>query len=296
VTVKDHVKRHTPERARSSVAGVYHAARANSLYTGASKRWLMRAVPLEQRRLLESAQHAASPNDSVSAGGWPHYLRVGLDAIRCIDTALARTSTPRPSAVLDMPCGWGRVMRFLAARLPEATLTACDIVDDAVGFCARRFGARPVRSSPAFSDIDLGERFGLIWCGSLVTHIDATGIEALLQLFARSLEPEGLAVVTAHGEEAALRARLGDALYELGSGSAEDLLASYEREGFGFAELPESLRDADVAGRSPAPYGISLTSRAWMRVAAERAGLRLAHFAQHDWDGHQDVYGFVLDR
>jgi SAM-dependent methyltransferase len=296
MTVKEQVRRHTPDRARSSVAGLYHAARANPLYTGASKRWLMRGVPVEHRALLESAQHAASPNDSVSSGGWPHYLRVGLDAVRSIDSALGRTSTREPSSVLDMPCGWGRVMRFLAARFPEASLTGCDIVDDAVEFCARRFGARPVRSSPSFSDLDLRQRFDLVWCGSLVTHIDATGIEALLQLFARSLGPDGLAVVTAHGEEAARRARQRDALYELGPGSAAGLIARYERDGFGFAALPGSLPEAEGGGRSPAPYGISLTSRAWMRQAAECAGLREAHFAQHDWDGHQDVYGFVLDR
>ena len=293
MSVKDEVKRHTPARARSSAAGIYHAARANPLYTGASKRWLMRTLPPEQRSLLGSVEHAASPNDSVSSGGWPHYLRVGLDAVRCIEDAVAATGTAQPSTVLDMPCGWGRVMRFLAARLPDASLTACDIVEDAVAFCARRFGARPVRSTPSFSDLDLGERFDLIWCGSLVTHIDAEGIDALLRLFARALAPSGLAVVTAHGEEAARRAQGGDDLYELGPESARALLSSYEHDGFGFAELAGSL---DVAGHSPAPYGISLSAHAWMRAAAERAGLREAHFAAHDWDGHQDVYGLVLER
>jgi hypothetical protein len=187
-------------------------------------------------------------------------------------------------------------MRFLAARLPGASLTACDIVDDAVVFCARRFGARPVRSSTVFSDVVLAERFDLIWCGSLVTHVDADAVEGLLGLFARSLAPDGLAIVTAHGEEAARRARRGEALYELARGSTAAMLTSYERGGFGFAEVPCSLPEANVAGRPPARYGISMTSRAWMRTAAERAGLREAHFAARDWDAHQDVYGFVLDR
>jgi SAM-dependent methyltransferase len=296
VTVTQRVKQHVPERARSSMAGVYHTARANSIYTRAAKRWLMGSVPMRQRQLLERAQHAASSNDSMAAGGWPHYFSVGLDAVRCIDAALARTSANEPAAVLDMPCGWGRVMRFLAARLPEASLTACDIVDDAIEFCAGRFGARPVRSSPAFAEIDFGQRFDLIWCGSLVTHIDAGAADALLRLFARSLAPGGLAVVTAHGDEAAQRMRGRDALYELAPGAAARILASYERDGFGFAELPHSLPEAEVEERPPAPYGISLSSHAWMRRASRRAGLREVHFAAHDWDGHQDVYGFVLDR
>jgi hypothetical protein len=138
-------------------------------------------------------------------------------------------------------------MRFLAARLTQASLTPCDIADDAIGFCARRFGARPVRSSPSFTDVDLRERFDLIWCGSLVTHIDAAGIEAILRLLARLLERNALAVVTAHGEEAARRMRQRDPLYELGAESAAATLASYERDGFGFAELPETPLEPNVA-------------------------------------------------
>jgi SAM-dependent methyltransferase len=293
MSVRARVGRHVPERVRPPLAGAYRAARANPLSTAAAKRGLLRTLPPEQGRLLAAAQHAVSPRDSVSSGGWPHYLRVGLDAVRCIDAALAATSAAEPDAVLDMPCGWGRVMRFLAVRFPDASLTACDIVDDATGFCARRFGARPVRSSPAFDDVDPGARFDLVWCGSLVTHVDAGDIDALLRLVARSLAPDGLALVTAHGEEAARRIRESDALYELGRARAAAVLASWDRDGFGFAALPESrLEGASEA----APYGISLTSRAWMRAAAKRAGLHEAHFAAHDWDGHQDVYGLVLDR
>jgi SAM-dependent methyltransferase len=292
MTVAQRVARRVPENVRPPLAGLYHAARANPLYTAASKRRLAHAIPPDHRDLLESAQHAVSPHDTMASGGCTHYFRVGLDAVRCIDAALAATGTPQPSAVLDMPCGWGRVMRFLAVRMPAASLTACDIVDDAIMYCARRFGARPVLSSSSFDDVDVGGRFDLVWCGSLVTHIDAAGINGVLRLLARSLEPNGLALVTAHGRAAARRLRDGDAMYGLDHETTGGILAAYEDREFGFAELAASAPGSDPAR---APYGVSLTSRSWMRAAAERAGLRETHFAEHGWDEHQDVYGFVLD-
>ena len=74
------------------------------------------------------------------------------------------------SEILDLPCGHGRVMRWLRATFPKASLTACDIDGDGVSFCAETFGARPALSSTDPEDLVLGT-FDLIWCGSLLTHL-----------------------------------------------------------------------------------------------------------------------------
>ena len=43
-------------------------------------------------------------------------------------------------------------------------------------------------------------------------------------------------------------------------------------------------------------YGIFLTSPAWVRQQASRAGrLREVYFKERGWDEHQDVYGFVRE-
>jgi len=43
-------------------------------------------------------------------------------------------------------------------------------------------------------------------------------------------------------------------------------------------------------------YGIFLTSPAWVRQQARRAGrLREVYFKERGWDDHRDVYGFVLE-
>ena len=48
--------------------------------------------------------------------------------------------------ILDLPCGHGRVLRYLSAAFPEAEITACDIMREGVDFCASTFGAIPVYS------------------------------------------------------------------------------------------------------------------------------------------------------
>ena len=74
--------------------------------------------------------------------------------------------------ILDLPSGYGRVMRFLKAEFPEAALTACDVIREGVDFCARTFGARAIYGKEDPSELELDERFDLIWCGSLLTHVD----------------------------------------------------------------------------------------------------------------------------
>ena len=93
--------------------------------------------------------------------------------------------------ILDLPSGHGRALRYLQAEYPEADLTACDIIRGAVEFCAETFGATPVYGKEDPADIELGT-YDLIWCGSLVTHVDAPRWDDFLDLFENALEPGGL--------------------------------------------------------------------------------------------------------
>jgi SAM-dependent methyltransferase len=170
-----------------------------------------------------------------------------------------------------MPCGHGRVLRFLAARYPGAALVASDLDAGGVAFCSERFGAQAVLSTPDLADVELPGPFDLIWCGSLVTHLDAEANAALLDLFRRSLAPAGVAVVTTHGELVAERLRAGET-YQLDPGAARAVLRDYDSHGFGYADYPWSPG-----------YGVSVSSRDWIAGTAGSAGLRVAHFAEHAW-------------
>jgi SAM-dependent methyltransferase len=196
-----------------------------------------------------------------------------------------------------MPSGAGRVLRFIAARFPDADLTACDITADQIEFCAKRFEATPVLSSPDFDSVSLPGPFDLIWSGSLVTHLNAASTEAYLRLCRRNLSPEGVLVLTTHGEEVARRVAQNPRFYHLESGQSDSLLMDYEREGIGFVEY-STPHEPHVAGYSPeaAPYGVSLMSEDWIAGAAAQAGLSEIYFAGHSWNEHHDVIALGVGR
>ncbi len=87
-----------------------------------------------------------------------------------------------------MPSGHGRVLRALKAAFPGAHLTACGHRRDGVEFCARVLGATPIVSRENPAEIELEGPYDLIWCGSLLTHMDAARWPGFLDLL--SLAPE----------------------------------------------------------------------------------------------------------
>jgi SAM-dependent methyltransferase/predicted O-methyltransferase YrrM len=239
---------------------------------------LKRRVPAGDRELLDAVDPVISPRDAMYTGDGAHYFSVGLSATRAIETS---TNARTPQRILDMPCGHGRVLRFLKARYPAAEIVACDLDGDGVAFCAERFGALPQRSSADLGALELPGPFDLIWCGSLLTHLDAAGSAALLGLFARCLAPGGVAVVTTHGALVAERLRAGDT-YQLDPAAARAALSAYQATGFGYADYPWSPG-----------YGVSVSSVEWIERAAAEAGLNIPRVTERGWDGHQDVIALV---
>jgi SAM-dependent methyltransferase len=236
---------------------------------------------LQRGPRLPGVDARISPHDAMYVGDGAHYFSVGASALRSIEPVAPEA----PLRVLDMPCGHGRVLRFLKRRYPDAALVACDLDETGVEFCAERFGAEPVISSPELASVVLPGEFDLIWCGSLATHLDAEGIHALLDLFRRSLAPAGVAVITTHGSLVADRLRAGDRNYQLGPASARAVVERYDTSGFGYGDY----------AWSPG-YGVSVCSRAWIEEAAGEAGLRTIHFAERAWDDHQDVIAVTRPR
>lgn len=225
------------------------------------------------------------------AGDGDHYFRVGLSAIHCIDEGLSQARI-QPRKILDLPCGGGRVLRFLAARFPEAELTVCDLQHDMVDFCARQFGGRAVYSKENLSELSFDDRFDLIWCGSLATHLDAAKIREMLELFDRSLSPAGLVVFTTHGDQAIRMMRDRNMNYGVSREAIRKLVDSYQQTGYGFALYP----NVSEYGVSPAAggYGVSATAPEWIRSQIrDMERWNEVYFSAHGWDNHQDVFGFV---
>jgi SAM-dependent methyltransferase len=247
-------------------------ARALGYRTAGQKRRLLEdgALAAPERELLAQAESRVSPRDTMYTGDGAHYFKVGLSAMRVLEEALRRANLKHAGHVLDLPCGHGRVLRFLVRRFPQARFTACDLDRDGVDFCARVFGATPVYSVTDLDALSFDARFDLIWCGSLVTHLDAAHARALFRLFARHLAPGGLLLFSAHGDFVARRLPRGEFDYMLTKAQTEAITRRYHETGFGYE---------DYAGQGG--YGVALTSPAWIRARlAEVGGLTEVYFGE----------------
>jgi len=222
-----------------------------------------------------------APGDEMFAGNGRHYFEVGADALRGIDAALgmARTSRAAIHRVLDLPCGYGRVMRFLRKTFPAAELTACDLDRNGVAFCAQTFGAVPVPSSVNPEDIPLVPGFDLIWCGSLLTHLPEAEGARFLARFHTLLRPGGLAVITTHGRHGRKEMTSGRNLYGMTPAQIARISESFQTTGRGYV---------DYAGQTG--YGLCLYQPAYLVAHHfQHPGWRLISYLEAGWDGRQDV-------
>jgi SAM-dependent methyltransferase len=182
-----------------------------------------------------------------------------------------------PRTILDLPCGYGRVLRALKAAFPSAELTACDINRDGVDFCAETFGATPVYAQPP-AVVPIEGKFDLIWCGSLLTHLDADVWTEYLELFDSLLADDGVLVFTVAGRYVAELTRNGEhsALTE---DLARGLLDDFDRQGFGYREFP------GYDG-----YGLARALPSWVCAELEKLPrLQLLTYTERGWDRRQDV-------
>ena len=239
------------------------------------RQWVRKADPL-----IGVLQDIA-PGDEMYRENEAHYFDVGESALHCIETALSAARRPKASItkILDLPCGYGRVMRFLQKEFPNAKLTACDLNQDGIDFCEKKFGARPVVSQVDAQNIPLYEEFDLIWCGSLLTHLSKENCASFIQLFQRLLRPGGVVVFTTHGRRCAIELKMGKHRCGLNDKQIAQLLIEYSRTGFGYVDY------TSVSG-----YGISLALPSFvMAKFLQHPEWRLLGYHEAGWDKRQDA-------
>ena len=123
----------------------------------------------------------------------------------------------------------------------------------------------------------------MIWVGSLLTHLDVPRWNQFLAVWHELLGPDGVLVITTHGEYVAERMKRGH-LYGYPEPQVKRLLRAYRHAGFGFLE--ENPASVD--------YGISIARPDWvLREVMVHADLRLVLATEMLWDSHQDVFAFV---
>jgi cyclopropane fatty-acyl-phospholipid synthase-like methyltransferase len=224
-----------------------------------------------------------SPDERMPAEDAQGYLATGRSALRAVRLAQEAAGVPDFGSILDLPCGHGRVLRWLQGAYPDAKLTASDLIREGVDFCAEAFGATPVYSSPVPTADMFAETFDLIWVGSLFTHLDVIQWDRFIDVLYRSLNDEGLLVITTHGELVAERMRHGH-LYGYPGPSVTRALRTFDHSGFAFLEESQTSID----------YGISISRPEWVvDRLLRKSDFQLVLFTEALWANHQDVVAVV---
>jgi SAM-dependent methyltransferase len=239
-----------------------------------------------EKQILAQISLGVHREDSMHVPGHARdYLFAGLSASRCIRAALQSIGKERAvGAILDFPCGYGRVLRFLRAMFRESDITGGEIQNAALDFCQRTFGVAPMRSSTDLRSLSLPRKFDVIWCGSLIPHIDENATADLLRFFHRHLLDDGICILTTHGQRAVERIKNKTKTFGLSEKDQQKVLCDFQEKGYGYA---------DYFNRRG--YGISAVSRSRIVELARGVGTwEEVFYLDHGWDGLQDVFGFAM--
>ena len=192
------------------------------------------------------------PDDPMHLYNPELYFQAGSDALKRIRLALVAAERDSVSTILDFACGGGRVLRYLRAEFPEASITATDLYVAGLAFCAEAFSARPVAGQLNLDDLELEGPFDLIWVGSLFTHLGSDDWDRLLGMFQETLSPRGVLVFTVYGRTIVEALRQGRETLDLKDEHVQEIVREYDEAGFGFfPDLNPEVNHGDaVASRS----------------------------------------------
>jgi SAM-dependent methyltransferase len=206
------------------------------------------------------------------------YRSAGASALASIRFSLEAAGIEQVRRILDLPCGHGRVLRWLRAAWPDARIVACDINRDGVDFCVEQFGAAGRYSNEKF-EID-ARWFDLIWTGSLLTHLNESQWRRYFEFACKHLR--GVLVFTTAGGFVAREMRRAGNHPGLSAATAARLLDDFERTGFGYADY-----------RGQKGYGLARATPAWVLSLLSEFPLGVVHLAEQAWVGRQDVYAVI---
>lgn len=221
-----------------------------------------------------------APRDGMVAGDLTEqYFDLGRRALELIHFSSVLCDKPHYPEILDLPCGHGRVLRWLRAHYGYAKITACDLDRDGVDFCAQQFGALPVYSEPDLHQLHFPQQFDLIWVGSLVTHLNHDRWLTTLDCLVKWTRECGVIIFTTQG-------RCYTSLLARGQRNVTEnidkpaLLEEFARTGFAYQKYFEEEHG---------DYGVAVTSPEWLQRTLQRyPDIIMRAYLEEAW-GMQDV-------
>lgn len=211
--------------------------------------------------------------------GQLHYFNVGLSCMYWIQKSMILTGKDSKDIkkILDFPCGYGRVLRFLKVFFPDAEITGSEIEKKYVDYCEKSFGVKTFISGKNFSKIQSSEKFDLIWCGSLFTHLNSRRFRELLKFFYNHLNNNGLLVFSSHGRYALKNSES----FDYGLRLFQKPLDKIKYKIFGFAYSNYGFKFG---------YGVSFVKPSWICSQIQKIpDLKLYAYIERAWDNHQDI-------
>ena len=211
------------------------------------------------------------------------YYAVGRSGLRAVRLGIDLSWLLEVESLLDLPCGYGRVARYLRAAYPETQMYFCDLEPEAADFCATRFRGTPIHSQPELTEVAL-PKVDVIWVGSLFTHVDEARTRRWLSYLCEHLNPEGVLVATFHGPWSL---QMQEQAPMIDDESWKKIVDGYEETGFGYAPYPNGTDD---------DYGISLTRPgAVCDMVGQIPDVRLAGYMERGWAENHDVVVVTRD-
>ncbi len=236
-------------------------------------------MPLYDFSHLE-VDRTISPRDTmIVPGREDQYFEIGQRALELIEFAAKLCNKPHFPNILDFGCGYARVLRWLRPQHHYAEITACELEQASIDFCAKHWGVLPVKSSTNVDEIKFDRQFDLIWCGSVLTHLDQPAWEKTFDFLVDSLAECGVIILTLQGRFFA-SALANKQPYIADDVDKAALLRDFKAKGFAYQNYFDSHAN---------DYGIALTSPQWVARHIERhTNLILRSYIEESW-GMQDV-------
>lgn len=221
-----------------------------------------------------------APRDTMlTEGKETEYYDIGHRALELVKFSAELCDKPHYPHILDLPCGYGRVLRWLRAGYNYAHITACDLERDGVDFCAQRFGAIPLYSQPDLRQLSFPQPFDLIWVGSLLTHLPLDKWLTTLDCLVKWTAECGVIVMSTQGRYFTSQLARGQK-YIVENIHKQPLLEDFKRDGFAYQPYFEE---------KTAEYGIAVTSPEWIGRTLQRyPNLILRTYLEQAW-GMQDI-------
>jgi SAM-dependent methyltransferase len=165
----------------------------------------------------------------VSAGGEKGFFRSGLMHVECFEGCLAQegVSLAESADLLEWGAGCGRMTVSLAARAPDARLTAADTDAEAIAWIAEELPVHAAEALPLLPPSSLeADAFDLVVGHSVFSHLSVESQDRWLEELARVTRPGGHVAVSFNGP-VALRWHLEHPLVDVPATVEEDV----ERDG-----------------------------------------------------------------